>query len=341
VNLGSGGLIYEAMQGSKAIRRRGLTTYVSSSCVSACTVVFLGGTQRFVQDGAKLGFHALSAPGFTQIDMASELEKHRRFLLESGVLPQFASKVIQTPPDKMWFPTSEELVAQGVATSFTKGDEFAISGLGKRTPDRAEVGILLQKTRIYQAIKAREPTLYEQLVDITYTALRTGRTLDDVRGDTLPIMTKLYVDSLPYSNREALIRSARMLATEYRALQTAPGRTCIDYAMRSDVATANATARYFSREIQREEQEAMADAIETSDTHRPIPRLEDVQPLLTEAIRIAQDKVGKDAALLGQLSDPTIDPAAACRAVAVYFDALTSLPPTDSERVLRALFATR
>jgi hypothetical protein len=38
VNLGSGGLIYEAMEGSKAIRRRGLTTYVSSSCVSACTV---------------------------------------------------------------------------------------------------------------------------------------------------------------------------------------------------------------------------------------------------------------------------------------------------------------
>ena len=341
VNLGSGGLIAEATHASNAIRRRHLATYVSSTCVSACTIVFLGGTQRFVRQGAKLGFHSPSIPGLSQNEMAGELAKHRSLLIAAGVSPTFASHVTRTLPADMWFPSGEELVAQGVASALTQGDEFAISGLGKHLPDRSDVARNLGEVRVFKATRVRDPALFEKLVDIEYAALRTGRSIDDVRGDTLPLIVKLYGESLPYSNREALVRSARLMASEFGELQSAPGRTCLNYALKSDPAAANVAVRYFSDATKREEQEAIADAIESSDTRRTVPKLDDLQPQLAEVVRIVESKIGDDIQLLGQLAEPGIDASRACRALKAYFEAITSLPQGDSERLLRAVFGAR
>ena len=35
----------------------------------------------------------------------------RRFLVASGVTPEFAQRVTETPPDEIWTPTPQELVA--------------------------------------------------------------------------------------------------------------------------------------------------------------------------------------------------------------------------------------
>jgi len=183
--------------------------------------------------------------------------------------------------------------------------------------------------------------LFEKLIDITSAAISTGRPVDDMRRDTLPIVAKMYRDSLPYSSRAALIRSARLMAVEFRALQTAPGKTCLQYAMTSDTAASNAAVKYFSREIGLEELEAMADAIETNDSARVVPRIEDVQPQLAEAVRIVEAKGGNDAAILAQLSEPDVDPVAACRAITAYFDALASLSPDQAEMALRATFGAK
>ena len=94
VNLGSGGLIAEAMEASKAIKAHGLATYVSASCVSACTLVFIGGAERYVQEGAKLGFHAPSMPGFTQADLSYERDKQKAYLMTRGISEGFATKAM-------------------------------------------------------------------------------------------------------------------------------------------------------------------------------------------------------------------------------------------------------
>jgi hypothetical protein len=341
VNLGSGGLIVEAMEASKAIKARGLATYVSASCVSACTLVFMGGAERYVQQGAKLGFHAPSMPGFTLTDLAYERDKQRLYLMTRGVSAGFATKAMQTPSDNMWFPTGDELISQGVATKITSGDQFAISGFGNHTVAREELAQELGTTRIYRAVKGREPKLFDQLVDITYAALNNGRSMDDVRRDTLPLITKLYVASLPLSSRDALLRNARLMAAEYRALQSAPGRTCLDYASKGDAASATAAVQFLSREIKHEELEAMADAIESRVDLLPVPKIEDVQPEIQAAIQIASEKVGNDIELVARLDDPSIDAAAGCRAAVALFDALVSLPPENAARVLRAMFAMR
>ena len=341
VNLGSGGLIAEAMEASKAIKARGLATYVSASCVSACTLVFIGGAERYVQQGAKLGFHAPSMPGFTQTDLAYERNKQKLYLMTRGVSEGFASKAMQTPSDNMWFPTDDELITQGAATKITTGDQFAISGFGNHTVAREELVKELGKTRIYRAVQGRDPKLFDQLVDITYAAIKNGQSMDDVRRETLPLITKIYGASLPLSSRDALLRNARLMAAEYRALQSAPGRTCLDYASKGDAASATTAVRFLSAEIKHEELEAMADAIESRVDLLPVPKMEDVQLEIQTAIQMASEKVGNDIELVARLDDPSIDAAAGCRAAVALFEALVSLPPEKAEKVLRAMFAMR
>jgi hypothetical protein len=341
VNLGSGGLIAEAMEASKAIKARGLATYVSASCVSACTLVFMGGAERYVQQGAKLGFHAPSMPGFTQTDLTYQRDKQKAYMMTRGVSEGFATRAMQTPSTNMWFPTDDELISQGVATRITTGDQFAISGFGNHTVAREELARNLGQTRIYRAVQGRDPKLFDQLVDITYAAINDGQSMDDVRRKTLPLISKIYVASLPLSSRDALLRNARLMAAEYRALQSAPGRTCLDYASKGDAASATAAVQFLSAEIKHEELEAMADAIESRVDLLPVPKMEDVQPDIQAALQIAAEKIGNDIELIARLDDPSIDAKAGCRAAVALFDALVSLPPENAERVLRAMFAMR
>lgn len=52
-----GGNIYEARGLANVIRQNGLNTIVIAECSSACTTVFIGGANRHLVPGGKLGFH--------------------------------------------------------------------------------------------------------------------------------------------------------------------------------------------------------------------------------------------------------------------------------------------
>ncbi len=110
-----GGHVQPAIQIAMLIHERGLDTYVGRFCASACTIAFLGGRQRWLGPGARLGFHQASAPGFP-----SELVNgYLRAAYESfRVPPAFIARVISTLPSDLWFPTQPELRA----AHYTTGD---------------------------------------------------------------------------------------------------------------------------------------------------------------------------------------------------------------------------
>ena len=58
-----GGRLGEALHLAREIRLRGLDTYVSDGCYSACTVAYAAGRRRFLRDGAELGYHTESFLG--------------------------------------------------------------------------------------------------------------------------------------------------------------------------------------------------------------------------------------------------------------------------------------
>ena len=63
-------------------------------------------------EGGRLGFHRASFPGMSDSDMHASNRDLRRFLLQGARLaPGFVDRVFATPPDDIWVPTPQELLA--------------------------------------------------------------------------------------------------------------------------------------------------------------------------------------------------------------------------------------
>ncbi len=108
---GPGGRIGAAFEINRMIRNRKLATRVDTGCASACTIAFLGGIDRSISPSGRLGFHQGSFPGMSANDMYESNRDVRRFLVASGVTPEFAQRVTDTPHDEIWTPTPQELLA--------------------------------------------------------------------------------------------------------------------------------------------------------------------------------------------------------------------------------------
>jgi hypothetical protein len=109
---GPGGRISVGFELYEMFRERKLATRVDDECASACTFAFLGGVERSISPGGQLGFHRGSFPGLSDNDMYESNRDLRRFLLNHARLtPQFVDRVIATPPDEIWVPTPQELLA--------------------------------------------------------------------------------------------------------------------------------------------------------------------------------------------------------------------------------------
>ncbi|MFZ5781057.1 MAG: hypothetical protein ACOY4R_12740 [Pseudomonadota bacterium] len=109
---GPGGRAAVGFELYRLFRQRRLATRVDGSCASACTIAFLGGVQRSVSPGGRLGFHRASFPGMSDEDMHASNRDLRRFLIQgAGVTPAFADRIFETPPESIWVPTPQELLA--------------------------------------------------------------------------------------------------------------------------------------------------------------------------------------------------------------------------------------
>lgn len=109
---GPGGRVSVGFDLYEMFRERKLATRVDDECASACTFAFLGGVERSISPGGQLGFHRGSFPGLSDNDMFESNRDMRRFLLHNAQLtPQFVDRVFATPPDSIWVPTPEELLA--------------------------------------------------------------------------------------------------------------------------------------------------------------------------------------------------------------------------------------
>ncbi|CAJ2376461.1 MAG: hypothetical protein MPK11_02310 [Gammaproteobacteria bacterium] len=120
-----GGQIYEGRGLARLIRERGLATYALRECASSCATAFVAGRRRALGAGAKLGFHQYEAhtvlPAF---DVGEEQAKDMELFRAQGVSAEFLRKIFSQPPERMWWPSEEELRAAGVVhqTGFVPDD---------------------------------------------------------------------------------------------------------------------------------------------------------------------------------------------------------------------------
>jgi hypothetical protein len=57
-----GGNVVAGITIGEAIRLKGFSSVVDGRCASACALAWLGGTPRYMADGAQIGFHAAFDP---------------------------------------------------------------------------------------------------------------------------------------------------------------------------------------------------------------------------------------------------------------------------------------
>lgn len=111
-----GGRILEAQRMSDLIRAKGLTTFVEKDCMSACTIVFLGGKERAVMPAARIGFHQPAFRGMTAASRRAAISTEMARLQNFGLSRQFAERANTATPSGMWFPDKDELMREKVVT---------------------------------------------------------------------------------------------------------------------------------------------------------------------------------------------------------------------------------
>ena len=113
----NGGRILEAQRMSDLISSRNLATFVARDCLSACTIVFLGGNERFMLPTARLGFHQPAFRGMTASDRHAAIATERQRLQQRfGLSAAFAARANSAPPGGMWYPDKDELMRERVVT---------------------------------------------------------------------------------------------------------------------------------------------------------------------------------------------------------------------------------
>lgn len=128
VNLTSnGGRIFEAQKIAEIVKARKLDTSVQEYCESACTLILLSGTSRTADRLAKIGFHQPNFPGWDKEMKDEAIAENSREYIAAGVSSQFVKTMMETPPEKMWYPDHDELIEQGVLD----GENIVVGGDGK------------------------------------------------------------------------------------------------------------------------------------------------------------------------------------------------------------------
>ena len=120
-----GGRVAEARGLIEVIERFALRTTAVGDCASACALVYMSGHTRYLEPGARLGFHryGLFSPLVALfLDPEAELEKDLAVFRRHNVAEAFIERIIATPHETMWFPSPAELVLARVVDVLGRPD---------------------------------------------------------------------------------------------------------------------------------------------------------------------------------------------------------------------------
>lgn len=121
-----GGSVFDALEISTKIREMEWTTTVKTGalCASSCPLIFSGGSRRIAEEGAGIGVHQFFSFG-EDTRTASEAisgtqsttARITRHLERMDVDPQLWVHALETPPQKLYYFTAEELKKYNLASN--------------------------------------------------------------------------------------------------------------------------------------------------------------------------------------------------------------------------------
>ncbi len=332
----SGGRVVEARALRDLIDSRKLSTYTSSGCASACTLAYAAGQKRLIASNAQLGFHQYSFPGLKESAFQGEYEKDKRDWLSRGFARDFVDRAFATPSNRLWKPSHEELFEWGVVTGYPESADVAVSGFRPGQIETVEADVA--KIPLYAALKMCEPGVYEQLLSEFRSGVQQGRSMEELREKTLPLLKSVYRKRLPYGSDSALRSFAGLLLEQMKVLCSVDPALCYDYLWDEDHG-ADVT-RYFSRELIEKESAVMTEVIRSASegTNQP-PGRRQVEGQLQRVFASLAGRYGDDVGMLVDRERGKAHKARTCELTCEFYREILSLPEQDSGPLLRFIFA--
>ena len=325
----AGGRIGEATQLARLIQERELSTYVATSCLSACTIAFIAGHERFLKAGGKLGFHRAAFAGIESSGAMSGL------LLAAGIERSFTDRVAAQPATGMWYPTAAELKAAHVITATVDTRRFASSGLGAQ-PGALAFARDLRGVGLYRAFEAVEPRLFLRLVERYERGYETGQSEGEIQDRLGEVTAPVIRRHVAAADNGVLIDYANLMADQFAAVGAKDARACFLRITRG--ATPDQSV-LLDADLRDREQAIQARALRATAPRTPVPR-DLLQADYATVFRQLGDRYS--AAELQMFDHPgKVTPAqypVFCRMTTAMFRAIAALPPTRAGDVMSTLF---
>ena len=169
----TGGSQTAALQISKIIKNNKLNTYIAptSSCVSACSFIFISGVQRY--GFGKIGVHSTTFKEDAYIDekyisyvVENNIENVTKFVKEQRISPDFATAILNTPFWTMRYLTDTEKVNWNVnGIDRVESEILAIEIAKVRRISRSEMKSFIDRHyyECFEQVKFLKETAWECL----------------------------------------------------------------------------------------------------------------------------------------------------------------------------------
>ena len=206
-----GGSVTEAQAIARVITARELNTYTANTCSSACTIAFVAGLERFIAANGRLGFHTTSIKGAASPNGEALNAAMREAYLAKGVDKDFIQKALSYPPEDMWYPSHEELLKAGVVDVVVDPAYYA-SDKSIHAMDKTVIASELDKHELFQILKVRDPSLYEEAVQQLEHGLRNRLPIvqiqQSLRRNVTSQVIRKYLSKAPTEELEAYYQVA-------------------------------------------------------------------------------------------------------------------------------------
>lgn len=335
-----GGLLSEGYQLQKLFRDRQIATYTAVDCVSACTMAFLGGEQRYLSEKGRLGFHSANFGGLDQNELPDVNREMRAVLVAHGAPSQFIDKAITTDAASMWYPSHEELIAANIVTAIVDPSNFAMSGIpGWRDDSLLERS--LAQIPYMRALKQNNATAYKKLSKRYVDAVRAGRSQLELTAAVHSVFTtEILPGYMAIAPDLALIRYWRSQIGELKHLAGTNADLCLEF-MNITPRRQLDSLKQFPAHLLDEDMASLANLIEA--THAaPAPQATDQEALQEDTLAVFAnlEKSMPGASVIAIEPHKHMDkPLLVCGSIVAFYDAVLALPPERAGRFLRSVAA--
>ncbi len=323
-----GGRVAEAEKLRDIVLARHLSTYTSTMCASACTVVFVAGQQRYLGADGKLGFHRWSFPGWTADQNASINAAAERTMVATGVTPAFAAKAFSTAANDLWVPDTATLLAAHVVTQMTDGNNFALTAGDPTTYTVEQVDRMAAVNPVLAALKRWEPARYAQITRNFTAGVQQGKTQNDLVAAVDPLLMQVVESHRLIADDDVQLQIARSYVNLAQLLRDHPAE-CMDMFD----GTSSSYIALLPKEVLDQNKNLSARIIESGAT-RPSHTVLPQQTYGAERDLIWQSVFSANPSVRAGFGS-TPDQSAQCIGLGAFYQAITRLQPSQAGAFLR------